>query len=71
MARGDRTDSRRQAQLFLMDVHRRADHYAQRIDPDQRRHYARDPVLRALDAITAAVSSALSIVRPGWREEDE
>lgn len=61
-------DSRAQASYFLEEVHRRADHYAERIDPETRRAYDKDPVLKALDGILLRARDALDQFRPDWRE---
>lgn len=58
----DRKHDRAAAVRFLQDTFRSANNYADRLDPKRRRNYERDPVLRALDAITAQCSRALAAV---------
>lgn len=56
-------NARVMALLFLEQVRKSANLHADRIDPKQRRHYERDPVLRAVDAVLGAASTGLSTAR--------
>lgn len=54
---------REEALVFLEEVRRRANDYAEQIDPKRKRKYENDPVLAALDGITAKIGHALATVK--------
>lgn len=64
--RGDRKrrqDARASALVWLQTFAQKCEHYASIIDPDRRRDYGRDPVLRALDGIASQAARALATVK--------
>jgi hypothetical protein len=64
-------NDRRMAAMFLKEVYRRAEHYADRLDPKRKRNYSDDPILAALDTLTKASSRALYTYSLGaWTDED-
>ena len=66
----ERENNERMAAMFLKEVYRRANHYADRLDPDTKRNYERDPLLKALDAVLGPVVHALYVRNPRWMAED-
>lgn len=59
---------RKMALYFLQEVHKRADAFAELLDPKRRRAYEKDPVLKALDGIVSKAARALDAEGPeNWR----
>lgn len=68
-ARESRKFTRGLALLFLKDVRERTEKYAEWLDPERKRQYEKDPLLKAMDGIASKAATALDQLDPGWRSK--